>query len=213
MRFSRPSWSNQLMSLRVRDNKYPPARHPVPAVAGLDPLDDLKNDHSTILDQLYSIDKQLGMLESSPPERIPRILSQLSRTSEHMWKDLALHIQREEQALYPVLEGRLGYEAEPVVVMRKEHRNLLECLAAIKAQIMEMRENHGSLKTWSLSSKLQELRAGLSDHISREEKVLFWLAELHLSEIDRRKVSFELLQISKLHQPWKLSVPLSETKS
>ncbi len=181
-------------------------------MAGLDPLDELKDDHSTILDQLYTIDKQLGWLESSPPERIPRILAQLSRTSEHMWKDLALHIRREEQALYAVLENRLGYEAEPVVVMRKEHQNLLECLSGVKSEISKMRENHDSFKTWGLSSKLQELRAGLSDHISREERVLFWLAELHLSEIDRRKVSFELLQISKLRQPWKLPVPMPETR-
>ena len=87
----------------------------------MDPLDVLKRDHSSILEQVYALDKQLAWLESSSPERIPRILSSLSRISERMWKDLALHIQREERALYPVLEVRLGYEAEPVAVMRREH--------------------------------------------------------------------------------------------
>ena len=170
----------------------------------MDPLDELKKDHSSILQQLYAMDKQLGWLESSGPEKVPRIISSLSKTSERMWRDLALHVHREEKALYPVLEERLGYEAEPVGVMRKEHQELLGCLTAVKSEISRMRQDHNGLKTWGLSSKLQELRVGLSDHVSREERVLFWLAELHLSELDRRKVSFELFQISKLRRPWKL---------
>ena len=129
-----------------------------------------------------------------------------------MWKDLALHIQREERALYPVLEVRLGYEAEPVAVMRKEHRFLMDCLSAVKSEISQMRQNLELLKTWGLSSKLQELRAGLSDHVSREERVLFWLAELHLSEIDRRKVSFGLLQAEKSRSPRKLGIPLPDRR-
>jgi hemerythrin-like domain-containing protein len=174
-------------------------------------LDELKRDHSSILQQLYSIDKQLGWLESSGPEKVPKLLSTLSRVSEHMWRDLALHFHREERALYPILEKRLGYEAEPVGVMRKEHQELLDCLTAVKSEVSRMRDDKDSLKTWSLSSKLQELRVGLSDHISREERVLFWLAELHLSELDRRKISFELLQISKLRRPWKLVTQLPES--
>jgi iron-sulfur cluster repair protein YtfE (RIC family) len=177
----------------------------------LDPLDELRKDHSSILEHLYSLDKQLGWLESSGPEKIPRILGSLSRISESMWKDLAFHIRREERALYPVLENRLGYEAEPVAIMRKEHRELLECLTAVKLEISQMHQTPGSLKTWGLSSKLQELRAGLSDHVSREERVLFWLAELHLSELDRRKVSFELLQVDRLGRPSKL-VPLLRSR-
>ena len=167
----------------------------------MDPLDELKKDHSSILQQLYAIDKQLGWLESSSPEKIPRIVSSLLRSGERLWKDLALHIQREEGALYPVLEGRLGYEAEPVAVMRKEHQELLDRVSQMRSEISRMRQNLESVKTWGLNSKLQELRVGLSDHLSREERVVFWLAELQLSEIDWRKISFELLQIGKLRHP------------
>ena len=105
----------------------------------------------------------------------------------------------------------MGYEAEPVGVMRKEHQVLLECLNSVRSEISRMREDHDSLKTWGLSSKLQDLRAGLSDHISREERVLFWLAELHLSELDRRKISFELLQISKVLRPWTIASPIARS--
>jgi len=164
----------------------------------LDPLNELKRDHASILQQLYAIDRQLAWLESSSPEKIPKIVSSLSRSGERLWKDFALHIQREEGVLYPVLEGRLGYEAEPVAVMRKEHQDLLDCVSQVRSEISRMRQNLESVKTWGLNSKLQELRVGLSDHLSREERVVFWLAELQLSEIDWRKISFELLQIDKL---------------
>lgn len=118
-----------------------------------------------------------------------------------MWEDLSLHIWREERALYPVLEGRLGYLAEPVAIMRREHRELLDCLSAVKSEISQMHQNLETVKTWGLNSKLQELRVGLSDHLSREERVVFWLAELQLSKIDWRKISFELLQIARLRHP------------
>lgn len=176
----------------------------------MDPLDELKKDHSSILEQLYALDKQLGWLESSSPEKIPRIISSLSRISGRMWKDLTLHIRREERALYPVLEGRLGYLAEPVAIMRREHRQLLDCLSAVKSEISRMHQTLETIRTWGLNSKLQELRVGLSDHLSREERVVFWLAEVRLSEIDWRNISFEMLQIDKLHSPWKLIVPLPE---
>ncbi len=40
-----------------------------------------------------------------------------------------------------------------------------------------------------LGKELQDLKGGLSDHLSREERVLFWLAELRLSWRDQRKIA------------------------
>ena len=176
----------------------------------MDPLDELKKDHASILDRLYSMDRQLGWLESSAPEKIPRLLSFLSRTADQLWKEFVSHIQREETILYAILESRLGYQSEPVAIMRKEHKDLLDCLSAVKSEISKMSGDLETVKTWGLNSKVQELRAGLSDHVSREERVVFWLAELHLSEVDRKKISFELLQMGKLRNPWKLAVPVAK---
>ena len=81
----------------------------------MDPLTALKDEHSSVLQELYSIDRQLGWLESSGPEKAPRILVRLLSASEHLAGDLSLHFQREEKALYPLLEKRMGENTEPEI--------------------------------------------------------------------------------------------------
>ncbi len=164
----------------------------------MDPLTVLKGEHASILQQLYSIDRKLGWLESSGPEKAAKILSSLRGVSDRMWKDLSHHFYREETALYPLLEKRLGYDAEPVRVMRQEHQNLLEGLMSVRSEVSRMFQEQDLTKTWGLVDKLQTLRATLTDHVSKEEQVLFWLAELNLTDLDKRKISFDLLQAIRL---------------
>jgi iron-sulfur cluster repair protein YtfE (RIC family) len=167
----------------------------------MDPLASLKDEHSSVLQELYSLDRQLGWLESSNPEKPSRVLVSLLSGSQRLAGDLSLHFEREEKALYPVLEKRMGEKGDPVSVMKQEHQRLLECLRAFTSEVSRMIKEHDAVKTWGLSSTLQDLRSGLSDHMSREERVLFWLAELHLSRGDRNKVSFELAQMNRPSEP------------
>jgi hemerythrin-like domain-containing protein len=163
----------------------------------MDPLTSLRDEHSSVLQEVYSIDRQLGWLESTGPEKARRILLRLLSYSERLAVDLSLHFQREEKALYPVLEKRMEDNTEPVMVMKQEHQRLTKCLDAFTSEVSRMLKEHDAVKTWNLSSILQDLRSELSDHVSREERVLFWLAELHLSRGDRNKVSFELAQMNR----------------
>ncbi len=150
-----------------------------------------------MLQELYSIDQQLGWLESSGHEKAPRILISLLGSGERLADNLSLHFEREEKALYPLLEKRMGDKTEPVSVMKQEHQPMLERLKSFTFEASRMIKEHDTVKTWNLSSTLQDLRSELSDHMSREERVLFWLAELHLSRSDRNKVSFELARIGR----------------
>ncbi len=154
----------------------------------------LKDEHSTILQQVYEMDKLLGLLESSGPRGAAKLLRQLLEASKVTWTHLSYHTAREEKILFPVLEKRLGANGESVEVMRREHSSLLESLVSLRSEIEKMVEDHDTIKTWNLASRLQELRGTLSDHMSREENVLFWLAELHLSELDQRKIVFDLTE-------------------
>ncbi len=144
------------------------------------------------------MDRQLGWLESSGADNSLRTLGSLLRKSGHLSQDLLAHFQREEKALYPILEKRMGSDVETVRVMRQEHQQLLDRASSVKSEISRMLDNSDSVKTWRLASLLQELRGGLSDHVSREERVLFWLAELRLSQVDRKRVSFNLSQMSRM---------------
>jgi DUF438 domain-containing protein len=147
------------------------------------------------------MDRQLGWLESSGADKSLRTLSSLLRKSGHLSEDLLAHFQREEKALYPILEKRMGSNSETVRVMRQEHQELLDRASSVKSEISRMLNNGDSVRTWELASKLQELRGSLSDHVSREERVLFWLADLRLSPLDLRQVLFNLTQMSRISKP------------
>jgi hemerythrin-like domain-containing protein len=161
----------------------------------MDPLSALKEEHSSLLEELYALDRHLGWLESSGPGMTHKILLRLLSSGEKLASDLSFHFQREEKALYPILEKRMADNSEPVNIMRQEHLRLSNCLNGFTAEVARMLKEHDNKRTWELSSSLQDLRSELSDHVSREERVLFWLAEIHLSRSDRNKVYSELAEM------------------
>ncbi len=152
----------------------------------------LKGEHSTILSEVYELDKQLAYLESSGPIKGTRILRELADTSRHMRQDLQQHTSKEERWLFPVLESRLGKDRELVEVMKHEHQELLAMLEALTSEVDSMVKDHDTKRTWNLVSRLEELKGELAEHLSREERVLFWLAELRLSWLDQRKIASSL---------------------
>ncbi len=161
----------------------------------LDPLSELKKEHSSLLEELYALDALFSWLESSGPTKTRKILCKLVNGGEKLGKELSFHFQREENALYPILEKRMSDKAAPVSIMRQEHLKLSTRLTAFNSEIARMLKERNNLRTWELSSSLQCLRSELSDHVSREENVLFWLAEIHLSKIDQNKVYSKLAQM------------------
>ncbi len=67
----------------------------------------------------------------------------------------------------------MGDNTDPVNVMKQEHQRLLECVKSFASEVSRMIKENDTVKTWGLSSTLQDLRSELSDHMSREERVLF----------------------------------------
>ncbi len=165
----------------------------------METLSVLKDEHSAILRELYQMDRQVMLLESSGPVRGARILRELVETGKKLGENLSLHVGKEEKILFSVLEKRLGKDWELVEVMRREHEELLGSLESLRSELDRMIIDHDTVRTWNLTSKLQDLRGAMSDHLSREEKVLFWLAELRLSRSELESIAFSLrgiLQVS-----------------
>jgi iron-sulfur cluster repair protein YtfE (RIC family) len=158
----------------------------------MEALDVLKVEHSTLLGEVYQMDKQLAYLESSGPIKGARILRELVDTSRRMREDLRQHTAKEERGFFPVLEAKLGSDRELVEVMKREHEELIGSLASLTDELDRMTKDHDTRKTWNLVSRLQDLKGVLSDHLSKEERVLFWLAELRLSWLDQRKIASSL---------------------
>lgn len=147
----------------------------------------LKNEHRFILKLVCDMDKQLVLLESCKPRQVSRILRTVSELGDTLWEKLREHIRNEEVMFYQVLTANSSMDKEPFQVMKREHVDLLASVLSVRSEIMNMIENNDNFKTWLFASKLQDLRGVLSDHMSREEQVIFWLAELNLPERSLRR--------------------------
>jgi hemerythrin-like domain-containing protein len=180
-------------SVLVRDNEYPSRRES--GSRTMEALSTLKDEHSAISGELYLMDKQLLLMESSGPIRGTRILRDLVETSGHFQENLQLHMKKEEHVLFPVLQARLGTDRDLIELMKQEHSELLASVDSLRSELGRMIEDRDTKKTWTLVSRLQELRGDLSDHLSREEKVVFWLAELRLSRLDQKKIDISIQNV------------------
>jgi hemerythrin-like domain-containing protein len=167
----------------------------------MEALDVLKTEHSALLSEVYQMDKQLVHLESSGPIKGARVLKELVETSKRIRADLQQHTAKEEKSFFPVLESKLGKDKDLVEVMKREHEELIDSLDSLTAELDRMTNDRDTRRTWNLVSRLQDLKGGLSDHLSKEERVLFWLAELRLSWLDQRKVASSLQAQGEVRVP------------
>ncbi len=119
------------------------------------------------------MDRQVMLLESSGPVRGARILRELVETGKKLGENLSLHVGKEEKILFSVLEKRLGKDRELVEVMRREHEELLGSLESLRSELDRMIIDHDTVRTWNLTSKLQDLRGGdVGPLIERGESTL-----------------------------------------
>jgi len=90
--------------------------------------------------------------------------------------DLANHMAKEEQVLFPALvSGRAGpMLSGPVTVMMREHDDHGESLRHMRALATNFRPPAGACATWrALYEQLEQLEADLMEHIHLENHVLF----------------------------------------
>jgi hemerythrin-like domain-containing protein len=117
-------------------------------------------------------------------------LAALGHIAEFLSRDLVLHIQKENDALFPALSRFMPLEIGPLAVMRGEHeeisdsfRGLLEGLAHLKCCSTTDSSGAGEVRDHG-RALIQVLRA----HLFKEEHVLFPFAESRLSPEDDRLI-------------------------
>jgi len=99
----------------------------------------------------------------------------LTRHLEEMQRELAIHMDKEERILFPMIFRGMGAAAlEPIAIMRREHDDHGESLAQLERVTHGMIEPPDACTTWrALYSGLRTLRTDLMDHIHLENNVLF----------------------------------------
>ena len=124
-------------------------------------LIELRNDHDVMR-------RKMGLLEEASRHvgvrGNPRLLGHLNRLEELFIQ----HRTKEERVLFPLLQRYLG--ACVCEGIGLEHDRISDLIRKVSTQV-----SHGD------KSSIPQLNLLLRGHFSREENVLFWYLNLHLS--------------------------------
>ena len=132
-------------------------------------LTPLIREHSTIVQELESI---RNTLQSQTPA--PKLLKLVDDLGEGMKK----HFVHEERSLYRQLKIRLR-EDSPTDEMTLDHESIRRDFVAFRQAVGKNGEKHSIVRIQRLFDIFQRK---LKEHIKKEERVLFWLADVKLGQ-------------------------------
>lgn len=164
----------------------------------MDTLRLLRNEHALIHRELISVEEAAKALLNSEQSDRQKLTESLLEDCKTALLEIFRNFKKEEEALFPLLEERLDDGQELVHVMRSEHGEIIGTTISLLVEIVKPLGQSAKGLDDGLVKMIQNLRSLLSDHISAEDKVLFWLADLHLSISDRRSMCSAVAEVSRV---------------
>lgn len=134
-------------------------------------LDRYHKVHREELPALIALARKVEGVHASHPE----VPNGLANFLEEMADSLEMHMQKEEQVLFPLIAGgghpMIGH---PIAMMRHEHNDHIENLAALAGLAGDFKLPEGACASWqALYAGLAKLSADIERHIGVENNVLF----------------------------------------
>lgn len=140
------------------------------AAKASDRLAPLREEHEGIV-------RQLGLVRAGVKDSSPSSKRRLRGLIDVLGSRLEAHFIDEERILYKPLKQRLGKDS-PTSEMMREHRSIHRTFEEVRSGSTEY-EGDGS-RIGDLQLSLESLQREIGGHLEKEEKVLFWLADLKL---------------------------------
>ncbi len=134
------------------------------------PMNLLTEEHRKIISMVQGVESDLTSLKSGGSN------SDTKQRIENLIEFLQKHIAKEEQVLFPVLSRMPGMDRMVINAMHLEHKKMNAELSRIVKHL-----NRAPLNQ-SLLTSLQRTFNLLKAHISKEDNVLFWLAEIKVPQ-------------------------------
>lgn len=144
-----------------------------------DALRVLRDDHQAVQGALADLQAALERLPA------PEARRELEAVGRFLAEDLARHLAREENVLFPALERHIGREGGPIAVMLQEHDELRRLWPAFQRAVAA----GTAAEAAHLGRSLGQL---LAEHLHKEDWVLFPLAERVLTAEELREVRWAL---------------------
>lgn len=152
----------------------------------LDPIMSLRSDHEVVKGVLSNLEGYLKKIEGGSSDNLRKnLVNQLNEITAFIDKDLEIHFKKEEDALFPVLGNYIGIETGPIHVMLIEHKNSRELSNDFKTAISDYSTGGNYKNIISTGNSFASL---LSEHIDKEDHILFNMADMHLSATEKESI-------------------------
>lgn len=150
-------------------------------------------EHKTIRAVLNPAFEAAGELASIGQRAFAASLPALRALADLMEGDLALHAAKEDQILFPAIEGTIGSIGGPTEVMRDEHRRIHVGGEAFRTALAGLPEHPSADSLQTMAAGLLELGQLISAHFDKEERALFPMADALLTPQESEAIGERLL--------------------
>jgi hemerythrin-like domain-containing protein len=142
------------------------------------PVEALTQDHDEALRRLRVLDTGArGLSEGGDSEA----LKMVTQVLEFLDTDIRQHMRLEEEALFPVLERRIGGGGGPIAVMLGEHEDLWAKVAELQQAVAALNTNGGVQQQQQAARVAGYIVQLLEAHIHKENTILFPMAQQALT--------------------------------
>ncbi len=149
-------------------------------------LAQLKAEHIPLLEKLHGLyDLCLKIEKDEQPESQFALLEPAVQV---FMDELGPHSEREEQVLFRMMEKYLGVGMGPIAVMEHEHDQAKSLIGLFFEKIKGHRDDLNVEMMKELSELIKNAYFTLTDHFSKEENVLFSMAERMLSSEEKTEL-------------------------
>lgn len=156
-------------------------------------LAQLKAEHIPLLEKLHGLyDLCLKIEKDEQPESH---FAQLEPAVQVFINELGPHSEREEQVLFRMMEKYLGVGMGPIAVMEHEHDRAKSLIGLFFEKTKGHRQDLNVEMMKELSGLIKNAYFTLTDHFSKEENVLFPMAERMLSSEEKDELFQRINQI------------------
>jgi len=160
-------------------------------------VETLKKEHEaieTMLKILDTICNKIGAGDKIAPEHLERIVEFFRGFADRC------HHGKEEEIFFPALElAGIPREGGPIGVMLGEHDRMRGLLHGLAETVDRYRAGEEKADE-GIVLYATDYAATLRSHIEKENKVLFKMAEMHLSPEEEQELAerFELMEVDKI---------------
>ncbi|MFK9094469.1 hemerythrin domain-containing protein [Bacillus salipaludis] len=154
-------------------------------------LKQLKSEHPPLLDQLEGL---YGLTQKIDQETdIDHNFGELIVKVKELKAALDPHSEREEGVLFPMMGVYIGTTSGPIAVMEYEHDQAKANIAAFLAKAEAGQTSTDEKK--KLAELIQNAYSILTEHFSKEENVLFPMAERMLTGEEKAELYRKIQEI------------------